>query len=237
MRFILVILSMTVATLAIADDSADVVKNITEKIHKSFPKIVIDGVRKSPISGVYEIQSEKSIFYSDDNGDHVIFGGQIIETASHRNLTQERIVEVTSINWDILPLEKAIVSGDKNAKLKLAVFTDPDCPYCKLLEKELKKLKGVKVYTFLFPLTSLHPKARSEAEAIWCSKNKHETMLNVILEGVTPKADKCDTPLDSIALLAKKIGIQGTPGLISGDGRVYPGGMTASDLKAWLAKK
>jgi len=237
MRLLLVVLSMAISTLALASDKVDDAKAVSENIHKYFPRVIIDGIRKSPISGLYEIQSEKSVFYSDKNGDHLIFGGQIIETATHRNLTQERIVEVTSIDWAMLPLDKAIVSGDKKAKLKLAVFTDPDCPYCKLLEQELKKVKGVKVYSFLLPLSQLHPDSRAKSEAIWCSKKQHDVLVKTILDGFKPKAEKCDTPLDDIALIAKKIGIQGTPGLISGDGRVYPGGMAATDLKAWLSKK
>ncbi len=234
MRSIFFVLTMLISTLAVASDSADAGKDVIEKIQKVFPSITINGVQESPVSGLYEIQSGRGVFYSDHNADYVIFGGQIIELATKRNLTQERMVELSRIDWNTLPLDKAIISGDKNAKLKVAVFTDPDCPYCKQLEAELKHAKGIKVYTFLLPLSSLHPGARAKAEAIWCSKNQHATMLKVILDGATPKKAKCNTPLDDIAALAKKIGINGTPTLIAGDGRVSPGVKMADDLKVWL---
>jgi len=226
---------MLTSSLAIAGNSdADAGKDVTKKIQAAFPTITVDAVRKAPVSGLYEIQSGKGVFYSDLKGEHVIFGAQIIELATKRNLTQERMIELSRIDWNTLPLDKAIISGDKHAKLKVAVFTDPDCPFCKQLEGELKHAKGIKVYTFLLPLSSLHPGARAKAEAIWCSKNQHATMLKAILEGATLKKAKCDNPLDDIAALAKKIGINGTPTLIAGDGRVSPGVKMADDLKVWL---
>jgi thiol:disulfide interchange protein DsbC len=237
MRSLFFVLTMMISTLAVAGDNADAAKAVAEKIHKAFPRITIDGIREIPVSGLYEVQSGKNVFYSDENGDYVIFGGQIVETATQRNLTQERIDDLSRVDWNILPLDKAIVSGDKNAKLKVAIFTDPDCPYCKQLEGELKLIKGIKVYSFLFPLEQLHPDARAKSEAIWCSKNQHEALLKTILEGATIKANKCDTPLDDIAVLAKKIGINGTPFLIAGDGRIYPGIMDADTLNNWLSKK
>ena len=234
MRLFIFILTMITSSLAIAGDNADAGKDVTKKIQAAFPTITVDGVRKAPVSGLYVIQAGKGVFYSDLNGEHVIFGAQIIELATKRNLTQERMIELSRIDWNILPLDKAIVSGDEHAKLKVAVFTDPDCPYCKQLEAELKHATGIKIYTFLLPLSSLHPGARAKAEAIWCSKNQHATMLKVILDGATLKKAKCDTPLDDIAALAKKIGINGTPTLIAGDGRVSPGVKMADDLKVWL---
>ncbi len=236
MRILLLVMTIMISSMASAADNTDVLKVVTDKISKAFPDIKIDEIKKAPVAGLYEIRVGKNVFYSDLTGEHVLFGGQIIETATRRNLTRERMQEFSRIDWSILPLEKAIVSGDKNAKLKVAVFTDPDCPFCQKLEQELKQVKGIKVYTFLFPLP-MHPDARGKSEAIWCSKNQHETMLKVILDRTNPKVGKCDTPLDEIAALGKKLNVTGTPTLFAGDGRMSAGWKTADDLKAWLADK
>jgi thiol:disulfide interchange protein DsbC len=222
--------------MASAAGNADDSKAVTDKINKAFPKIKIDEIRKAPIAGLYEIRVGKDVFYSDLTGEHVLFGGQIIETSTRRNLTHERMQELSRIDWNILPLEKAIVSGDENAKLKVAVFTDPDCPFCQKLEKELKQAKGIKVYTFLYPLP-MHPDARGKSEAIWCSKNRHETLLKVILERANPQVEKCDTPLDDIAELGRKLNVTGTPTLFAGDGRMSAGWKTADQLRDWLSNK
>lgn len=236
MRILLLALTVMLSTMAFAEDNADAFKVVSDKISKAFPKIKIDEIRKAPVAGLYEIRVGKDIFYSDLTGEHVLFGGQIVTTSTRRNLTRERMQDFNRIDWSILPLDKAIVSGDKDAKLKVAVFTDPDCPFCGKLEEELKLAKGIKVYTFLYPLP-MHPDARGKAEAIWCSKNQHETMLKVILDRANPQVEKCDTPLDEIFELGKKLNVTGTPTLFAGDGRMSAGWKTAEDLKKWLANK
>ena len=235
-RLILALLIPFLLLACAAEQKVDTAA-IGDKIRQAYPDIQIDGIQESPVKGLYEVRAGRNIFYSDSSGEHLVVRGQIIEVASKRNLTRERIVELSRIDWSVLPLDKAIVSGDTNAELKLAVFTDPDCPFCQNLEKELKHLTGVKVYTFLYPLTQLHPEAYGKSEAIWCSENRHETFLKVILDREYPKVEKCDTPLDEIALLTKKLGITGTPTLFAGDGRMASGVMKAEDLKAWLAEK
>jgi thiol:disulfide interchange protein DsbC len=239
---------MMLSGMAFAAGDADNLKIVADKISKAFPEIKIDAIRKAPVPGLYEISIGRNVFYSDLNGDYALVGTQILELSSHRNLTRERVQELSRaadlrrqkelsrFDWSILPLDKAIVSGDKDAKLKVAVFTDPDCPFCQKLEKELKRVKGVAVYTFLFPLP-MHPAARGKAEAIWCSKNRHEALLQVILDQASLEVEKCDTPIDEIAALGKKLGVTGTPTLFSGDWRMSAGWKTAEQLEEWLAKK
>jgi len=208
-----------------------------EQIQQAIPSLDITAVKETPISGLFELQVGKNIYYSDAQGKHLISGAHLFEVETRRDLTKERLEELNSIDWNILPLDKAIVSGDKNAKLSLAVFTDPDCPYCKRLEEELKNLTGVKVYTFLFPLESLHPQARAKSEGIWCSENRHEMMLKVMLDKFIPEKATCDTPIADIIALAQKLNISGTPTIIAGDGRIASGGKDADALKAWLENK
>ncbi|PJA31673.1 MAG: protein-disulfide isomerase [Zetaproteobacteria bacterium CG_4_9_14_3_um_filter_53_7] len=237
MRFFLLIITMLFASQAMATPGAEADKATTDRIKKAIPSLSIDTVRKSPINGLYELQVDRNIFYSDKNGEHLISGGHIFEIESRRDLTRERLEEINRIDWSTLPVDKAIVSGDKNATLKLAVFTDPDCPYCKKLEEELKNLTGVKVYTFLYPLVQLHPQSRAKSEAIWCSKDQHAMMLKVMLEKFVPEKATCVAPIDEIAAIAQKLSINGTPTMIAGDGRIASGGKDAASLKAWLENK
>jgi thiol:disulfide interchange protein DsbC len=222
--------------MASAAGAANATKTVTDKISKAFPNIKIDGIQKSSISGLYEIRVGKNVFYSDLSGEHVILGGQIIETSTQRNLTRERMRELSLIDWNTLPLEKAIVSGPKNAKLKMAVFTDPQCTFCDRLEQELQQAPDIRVYTFLYPL-EMHKDARRICEAIWCSEDRRAAFLKVFLEGGDVHAEKCETPIDDIIELGHKLGITGTPTIISEDGRMSAGWKTADDLRKWLSNK
>ena len=43
------------------------------------------------------------------------------------------------------------LEGSAAAARTLAIFSDPDCPYCRRLEAEIKGLTDVTIYTFLMP--------------------------------------------------------------------------------------
>lgn len=241
MRSLLLVFFMFIATTAFAHDGHDHEnKADIESIRAHATPILRDGrvdaVQPSPIPGLYEVRSGRNIFYSDADGQHFIMGGQLIDTIEKKNLTQARMEELNRIDWSILPLDKAVVSGDKHAKLKLAIFTDPECPYCRKFEKDLAKLKGVTVYSFLYPL-SFHKHAKRWSTAIWCSKDRHKMLTDIMVHNADPKAGSCDTPIDEINALAKKLDIHGTPTLISGDGRLASGGKPVAQLKAWLQEK
>ena len=219
----------------LAARAADIGK-VEQQIRHQITDLQIDAVRPSPIKGLYEVQSGHNIFYSNATGTHLIAGGHIFDTRTHEDLTENRLEEINRIDWSMLPLDKAIVSGDPNG-MAVAIFTDPDCPFCRRLEQDLLQAKGIKVYTFLYPLTRIHPHAREHAESIWCAKDRHKAMLDVMLHNVSlPKASCQVNTLDDIQALGEKLGIHGTPTMVAGDGRMFAGYMPLEVLQAWLAK-
>jgi thiol:disulfide interchange protein DsbC len=229
------LIMLAVLLLPMAAQAADIGK-VEQQIRNQIRDLRIDAVRPSPIKGLYEVQSGHNLFYSNATGTHLIAGGHIFDTRTHEDLTEDRLEQINRIDWSMLPLDKAIVSGDPHG-MKVAIFTDPDCPFCRRLEQELQKAKGIQVYTFLYPLTLIHPHAREHAESIWCAKDRHKLMLDVMLNNANPPKASCDVKaLDDIQALGEKLGIHGTPTLIAGDGRMYAGFKPLPLLKAWLAK-
>lgn len=230
------VLALLLPVVSFAADE-DVSPAVVARTQSAIPDLKVDAVHDSPVAGIYELQAGGQLFYADADGSHLIAGGHIFETATHKDLTKARLEDINRIDWSVLPLDKAIVSGDVNGKLKVAVFTDPECPYCKKLEEELKNIHGVRGYTFLFPLISIHPGSYARAEGIWCSKHQHETLLKVMLANAATPAAGCATPLDEIQSLAGKLGISGTPTMIAGDGRISSGVKASDALKKWLENR
>ncbi len=192
----------------------------------------VSEVYTTPVPGLFEIQVAGQVYYTDRTGSHII-NGHIFDTRSRQDITAERLAFLSRIDWSVLPLDKAIVSGPEDG-LKMAVFTDPDCPYCKQLEQQLAQIDGLRIYTFLFPLTQLHPDAYAKSESIWCAKDQHQAMIDTMIAGkVLPKAT-CKTPLADIQQLARKLNVQGTPSIFAGDGRKFTGGTPLNQLKTWL---
>jgi thiol:disulfide interchange protein DsbC len=238
--FALALLVFSTASLAGEAQVSDKIRqDITRNFRRLSPHLVVKSVRPlDAIPGLYEVQVGDTVFYSDATGKHMI-SGHIFETDTQHDITESRIEDINRIDWKRLPLKNAIVSGDPNG-MPLAIFTDPDCPFCRELEKELRYVKGVKVYTFLFPLVTIHEHARADAEAIWCAKDKHKALLDIMLHGkdaIDIGAPPCKTPIDETLALGEELKVTGTPTLIAGDGRMHAGGFSAKRLKLWLENR
>ncbi len=216
-------------------DDSKIKETITKNVLRLAPQLVVQDVRPfDAIPGLYEVRVGDSLFYTDATGDHMI-SGHVFATATRKDLTQARLEDLNRIDWKTLPLKNAIVSGDPKG-VPVAVFTDPDCPFCRDLEKELVKVKGVKVYTFLYPLESIHKHARAKSEAIWCAKDQHKALLDVMLDNKQAgdiKAAACANPIGENIALGESLGINGTPTLIAGDGRKHAGSFSAEKLEQW----
>jgi len=234
MRFLLFVLMMLPATLYAADDP-NVAPKIAEQIRSQNSDLNIDSIHRTPMSGLYEVVIGNNIFYVDRTGKYLV-NGHLFDTTKKSDLTAQRLQDLNRIDWSMLPLDKAIVSGDADG-MEMAVFTDPDCPYCRKLEENLKGIKGVKIYTFLMPLTQLHPDAGRKSAAIWCAKDQHAALSQVMLDDKAISGGGCDTPIRDIAMLAASLNINGTPTIISRDGRRVSGALPADQLKGWLANK
>jgi thiol:disulfide interchange protein DsbC len=124
------------------------------------------------------------------------------------------------------------VKGDGSRKL--ALFSDPDCPFCKRIEQEFLNLDNVTIYTFLYPIDQLHPVAAQKARAVWCAPDRAKAWTELMLRNVQPKAAKCDTPVEKIVAFSEKLKIFGTPTLFLSDGQRIPGMVPAAQLDQLL---
>jgi thiol:disulfide interchange protein DsbC len=216
------------AGAALADEAA-IRKNLAERL-PSFPKI--DEVSKTPVPGLYEVRLGTDIVYSDETGNHLI-QGSIIDTRSKTDLTQARIDKLTAIDFASLPLKNAMLIKQGSGARKLVVFADPNCGYCKRLEKDLLALKDVSIYTFLFPI--LGPDSVVKSKDIWCAKDPAKAWRNWMVDGQLPSkaAASCDTSvLEANTELGRKHKVQGTPGLVFEDGSRAPGAIPAAQIES-----
>ena len=189
----------------------------------------VRSVAASPVSGLYEVLVGNEIFYTDTSGKYLI-QGEIIELASGKNLTELRQADLNRIKWADLSQVNAIKTVRGNGSRQLAVFSDPNCGYCKRLEKSLQQLDNVTVYTYLIPILS--PDSAQKSKQIWCSSDPYKTYIDWMINGISPsgKSD-CTTPLDKNMAFAKTYGITGTPTLFFTDGSRFPGAVQITDIE------
>ncbi len=193
------------------------------------PNTKIKSVNPSPISGVYEVLVGTEVFYTDSNSKYLI-QGDIIEIASGSNLTEQRKADLNRIKWSELSPANAFKAVRGNGSRQVAIFSDPNCGYCKRLEKSLQQLDNVTIYTYLIPILS--PDSAQKSKQIWCSTDPQKTYVDWMINNITPtgKSD-CATPLDKNMAFAKTYGITGTPTLFFTDGSRFPGAVQITDIE------
>jgi len=188
-------------------------------------------IREAPLEGFWEVVSEKGqermVIYIHKNLRFIIHG-QILDRQIKRNLTLDRLKEVRRVDPSSLSLENAIPMGE--GKRKLYVFTDPECYFCFQLHEELKQIKDLEAFFFLYPLT---PASYEKAKSIWCSQDKVRA-LEETYQGKELRSPSCNTsPIDKNMELGKRLLIDSTPTLLFQNGEImegYPSPNTLENL-------
>ena len=199
----------------------------------NFPGEKIESMKKTPYLGLYEVVVGGELFYTDEKASYFFFG-HVVDPQTKQSLTSERLQEIKDarrISIDSLPLELAIKAVKGNGKRKLAVFSDPNCRYCKRLEKELAKVTDVTIYTLLYPVLN---GSVDTATAIWCSADRLKAWNDFMLKDAVPTGKSCETPIETLLQTGQKHGVNGTPTLIFADGSIVPGMITADIIEKKL---
>ncbi|MEJ0099951.1 MAG: DsbC family protein [Pseudomonadota bacterium] len=233
--FGLLLLSAGAAAQAANGAPADVAATIKSRIEAGFAGVHVEHVQPTPWAGLYEVLAGDELVYTTADAS-VVIAGNAVDVKSGRNLTAERLGELRSIDWNTLPLDLAIKVVKGDGSRKLAVFADPLCPYCQKLETEMKDVTNVTIYTFPFPLETVHPGATEKARQIWCAADRGavwtEWMVN---HTTTPARADCDTTgLTAARDLGTKLKVNSTPTLFFGNGRRFDGALERSDLEQRL---
>ncbi|MDC7714785.1 DsbC family protein [Vogesella sp. LYT5W] len=241
-------LATLILPLLACSASAETPDQVRAAFKSKFPQHEVSSVQPAPVAGLFEVvvkmkqqgRAQYSVVYTDAKVDHLITG-DLIDTKTRTSVTEERLAELNkvTVDWAKLPLDKAIKEVRGKGERKLVVFSDPDCPFCKKLEREsLSQLDNVTVYTFLYPLAQLHPDAPRKARQIWCSGDRAGSWLGFMREGKAPGgSDKCATPLAEIAALGERLGISGTPALVFPSGELVAGAIPLAEIERHLAAK
>lgn len=204
------------------------------KLIATYPATEFRDIQATPMTGIYEVTMGRNVAYVGSDARHFLFG-HLYDMQTQRDFTAERLEQARRIDFTSLPLGDAIQTVRGNGSRRLAVFSDPDCPYCRKLEQELAKLDNVTIHTFLYPLDELHPEARANAIAVWCAQDRAAAWKALMMDGKPPRSADCLHPIDRNIALARKLGVDGTPVLFDSQGRRLAGAAPTERIKAFLA--
>ena len=226
---LLAIAAMSLSLSATAQE-ATIRKALAERIPQMDK---IDEVRPTPMAGLFEVRIGTDLFYTDAKGNYLI-QGELIDTKARRNLTEDRMTQLTAVDFKQLPLKDAITIVHGKGERKMAVFEDPNCGYCKRFEKDLQSVDNVTIYLFLYPILS--PDSAEKSRNIWCAKDQAKAWHEQMLNSKNAAAVQCDTAaIQRNLAFGRKYKITGTPTVVFSNNVRVPGAISAAEVEKHLA--
>lgn len=227
---------LSVAVMAAGFSVAVVAGDLNKsQISKKFQSVVpfpVKAVEDAPMTGFYQVITDKGIFYATKDGEHIMSGSLHDFSPGLKNHTAIRQAVINKEEMSKLK-DKFVTFKATNQKHEVVVFFDTSCGYCQKLHGEISQYnaQGITVHYAAWPRQGVNIPGSTEftpnyleMESIWCAENP-QMMLNLAERGGQVPAKSCKgSGVAEMHKLGEMLGIQGTPAIFTLDGQqLIPG--------------
>lgn len=220
---------------AAAAGSSPGADQLMETLKQRYPATTFSRVESTPVAEMFEVWMGANVAYVHRDHPEYFFFGRLFDVAKATDLTAGKLAQVRApasvspVSFGALPLNDSIKTVRGTGARKVAVFSDPQCPYCAKLEAELAKLNDVTVHTFLVPYLGAE-----KPVAIWCARDRNRAWERWMRDGDTSAlaAGSCEHPVFRNLALSQQLKVTGTPALVFGDGSRIEGLVGAEQIEA-----
>lgn len=194
-----------------------------EAIRSIAPQVEVDGVQAAPIAGYQEVVVSGQVVYVSNDGRYLL-QGSLFDVEQRRDLSQDALSKVRKELMKLAPLEDRIVFAPENPRYTVAVFTDVECTYCQRLHREIDEYNrlGIAVEYLAFPRQGLEGEDYRKMVSVWCAEDPRQAMTDAKAGKRVPNRT-CDNPIAAQYALAQRVGLLGTPLIVTEQGVTMPG--------------
>jgi thiol:disulfide interchange protein DsbC len=198
--------------------------------------IQVDRIAPAPLPGFREVVVGGQVLYVSDDGRYLL-QGSLFDVAQKKDLSQAGLIDVRRELLGKVPAQERIVFAPANPRYTVAVFTDVECGYCRKLHKEVAEYnrQGIAIEYLAFPRMGPASEDFRKMEAVWCSTDRRKAMTAAKNDRPVP-VKRCDNPVSRHYQLGQRVGLTGTPMIITAEGVQMPGYMPPQALRAALDK-
>lgn len=215
-------------------ETEDAEQSIRRSIAMAVPELKVTAIQLSPVSGLYEVlfEDERPLFVTADGkylltGDLYSLQGHQVTNLSETRRESERAGIINAVD------EKQLIVYKPEGKIKsvVSIFTDIDCPYCRKMHQQIPRLNelGVQVNYFAYPRAGVGSSSYHKIVSAWCAENPAGAMDDAKAGKVIAKK-MCENPVAEHLQIGQKVGVTGTPAIVTEKGKLLPGYMPADAL-------
>ena len=198
------------------------------------PDTTIESIEPSSLKGIYKVYyGDLQPIYVSEDGNFFIYGDMYkIGSNNITNLTKEEIKGRRSDILDSIPADELIIFKSNNELVSITVFTDVDCGYCRKLHSQIDEYNqaGITIKYAAFPRSGIGTQTFTKMVGAWCSEDPKQAMTD-LKNDKKMNLDFCEEqPIARHYIIGQKLGINGTPAIITPDGDLIPGYVSPEEL-------
>ena len=213
-------------------DEIEVVKN---RLNEMLPEgIVMESIQETDMSGFYEVNFEgvEPLYVSSD-GNYLVSGDiYLITKEGLVNKSEARRDYQRKVMMQNLDEEELIIFEPEKIAHSIYVFTDVDCGYCRQFHNQIDAYLslGIKVHYLAYPRAGIGSDSYNKITSAWCNTDPNNS-LTLLKQGREIDRLLCeDNPVESHFELGRAMGVQGTPSIVTEEGKMIPGYLPPQDL-------
>lgn len=191
-------------------------------------------IAETPVEGILEVQIDSDIIYLSSDGSYLL-QGRLFDLENRVDLTEGARSTIRRELLSTVSESEQIVFSPAKPDHEVIIFTDVDCGYCRKLHEQIDQYNelGIAVRYMMYPRAGVGSPSYDKAVSVWCSADQKSAMTTA-KQGVDLSKRNCDNPVESQYELGQKIGMTGTPAIVTKDGTLIPGYVPPGALKQRL---
>ncbi len=208
------------------------VRNVLKGLN---PAIRVDSIEAAPIPGFHQVVAGGQVVYVSDDGKFLL-QGELMDVVARRNLSDVALAKVRGEVLKTLPMADRIVfSPAGTPKHKVVVLTDIECGYCRKFHSEMAEInrRGIEVEYLAFPRGGLGSADYRRMVSVWCADDRKKALTDAKNDRAVPNKT-CKTPVDMQYHAGVRMGLEGTPMILTTDGQFLGGYLPPDALQQRL---
>ena len=193
------------------------------------PNIKVDRIGVAPIAGFREVVASGQVVYVSDDGKYLMQGG-LLDIAQRKDLSEVALATVRADVLKSLPMSDRIVySPAGTPKHTVVVLTDVECGYCRKFHEEIAEYtkRGIEVEYLAVPRAGIGSPDYRKMVSVWCADDRKKALTDA-KSGRAVANKSCTTPVDMQHAAGLRMGLTGTPMILTPQGE-FVGGYLAPD--------
>lgn len=229
------------AASAFAADDAG--KAAREAVEALAPGIKVESVTPAPMPGFFQVVASGRMVYVTADGRYMI-NGNLVDLKDKTDLSAASWAVTRKAALAKVPAAQRLVYSPANPKHTVTVFTDVDCGFCRQLHAHIDEFnkQGIAVEYVFWPREGLKTTAGNDtpsytkAVSVWCASDR-KNAFNEAMSGAAVKPASCENPVKDEFELGERLGVNGTPTIVTENGDVVGGYLTPAQLLKALTTK